>query len=52
MWQPFFHIIANRIAQDVGADAPRAVVATTLAAFALSSVLTGASLSRPCAGPG
>jgi SulP family sulfate permease len=41
--KPFFHIIANRIAADIGPERPREVVATTLVAFALSSVLTGAS---------
>jgi SulP family sulfate permease len=39
--QPFFHILANDIAELVGEDKPEAVIATTLVAFALSSLLTG-----------
>ena len=39
--QPFFHIIANIIAAEVGEDRPSEVIATTLVAFALSSILTG-----------
>ncbi|KAH9994309.1 sulfate transporter family-domain-containing protein [Russula compacta] len=38
---PFFHIMATRIAQDIGEDKPREIVATTLFAFAFSSVVTG-----------
>ncbi|KZP23932.1 hypothetical protein FIBSPDRAFT_736539 [Athelia psychrophila] len=38
---PFFHIIAATIAQEVGEDRPAEVIATTLVAFALSSILTG-----------
>lgn len=40
---PFFHMMANSIAIQLGQDCPREVIATTLAAFALSSVLTGLS---------
>jgi hypothetical protein len=39
--QPFFHIMATRIAQDIGEGKQREIVATTLVAFAFSSVLTG-----------
>ncbi|THH18561.1 hypothetical protein EW146_g2464 [Bondarzewia mesenterica] len=38
---PFFHILATRIAAHIGEDNPREIVATTLVAFAFSSVLTG-----------
>ncbi|KAH9840810.1 sulfate transporter family-domain-containing protein [Rhodofomes roseus] len=38
---PFFHILANSIAEDIGEDNPRAVLATTILAFAFSSILTG-----------
>ncbi|KAI0029574.1 sulfate transporter family-domain-containing protein, partial [Vararia minispora EC-137] len=38
---PFFHLLATDIEALVGPDNPRAVIATTLVAFALSSVLTG-----------
>lgn len=41
--QPFFHILANSIAADIGEDRPHEVLATTIVAFALSSVLTGRS---------
>jgi SulP family sulfate permease len=40
---PFFHIIASTIARDIGEDKPQKVIATTLVAFAMSSVLTGLS---------
>jgi SulP family sulfate permease len=33
--------MATRIAQDMGEGKPREIVATTLVAFAFSSVLTG-----------
>jgi SulP family sulfate permease len=36
-------MIANSIASDVGAENPREIIATTLVAYALSSVLTGLS---------
>ena len=39
--QPFFHIIATSLANEIGEDRPHEVIATTLAAFAFSSVLTG-----------
>ncbi|KZT04035.1 uncharacterized protein LAESUDRAFT_658528 [Laetiporus sulphureus 93-53] len=38
---PFFHILANSIAADIGEDDPHAILATTIVAFALSSILTG-----------
>lgn len=41
--QPFFHIIATSLAGEIGEDRPREVIATTLAAFAFSSILTGLS---------
>ena len=44
--QPFFHIMATRIAQDIGDNKPDEIVATTLVAFAFSSVLTGAAYWR------
>ncbi|KAI0660283.1 sulfate transporter family-domain-containing protein [Cubamyces menziesii] len=40
---PFFHLIANQIAEEVGEDHPHAVLATTMVAFAFSSILTGAT---------
>lgn len=33
--------MATRIAQDIGEDKQREIVATTLVAFAFSSILTG-----------
>jgi len=39
--QPFFHIIATSFASEIGEDRPHEVIATTLAAFAFSSILTG-----------
>jgi SulP family sulfate permease len=39
--QPFFHIIATSLANEIGEDRPHEVIATTLAAFAFSSILTG-----------
>ncbi|OCH91545.1 hypothetical protein OBBRIDRAFT_728492 [Obba rivulosa] len=38
---PFFHILANSIAEDIGENDPHAILATTMVAFALSSILTG-----------
>ncbi|EPQ53294.1 hypothetical protein GLOTRDRAFT_79414 [Gloeophyllum trabeum ATCC 11539] len=38
---PFFHILATSIARELGEDHPREIIATTLVAFAFSSVLTG-----------
>ncbi|KAH9929173.1 sulfate transporter family-domain-containing protein [Fomitopsis serialis] len=38
---PFFHILANSIAEDIGEGHPRAILATTILAFAFSSILTG-----------
>ena len=39
--KPFFHLIANSIAAEVGEDDPHAIMATTMVAFAFSSILTG-----------
>ncbi|KAI0739439.1 sulfate transporter family-domain-containing protein [Daedaleopsis nitida] len=38
---PFFHLIANGIAEEIGEDDPHAIIATTMVAFAFSSILTG-----------
>ncbi|KAH9847094.1 sulfate transporter family-domain-containing protein [Lenzites betulinus] len=38
---PFFHLIANQIADEIGESDPHAVIATTMVAFAFSSILTG-----------
>ncbi|KAG0696357.1 sulfate transporter family-domain-containing protein [Suillus ampliporus] len=38
---PFFHILAATIARDIGDEHPKEIIATTIAAYALSSVLTG-----------
>jgi SulP family sulfate permease len=38
---PFFHAMAFTIMQEVGEDRPREVIATTILAFALSSMVTG-----------
>ncbi|KAF9652510.1 hypothetical protein BDM02DRAFT_3089083 [Thelephora ganbajun] len=38
---PFFHIIATSLASEIGEGRPHEVIATTLAAFAFSSILTG-----------
>ncbi|KAI0260384.1 sulfate transporter family-domain-containing protein [Gloeopeniophorella convolvens] len=38
---PFFHILATHIAEEIGEDRPQEIVATTLVAFAFSSLLTG-----------
>ncbi|KAI0727658.1 sulfate transporter family-domain-containing protein [Fomitopsis betulina] len=38
---PFFHILANSIAENIGEGDPRAILATTILAFAFSSILTG-----------
>ncbi|KAK2462413.1 hypothetical protein APHAL10511_005719 [Amanita phalloides] len=40
---PFFHMMANSIATKIGEDHPREIIATTLVAYALSSILTGLS---------
>jgi hypothetical protein len=42
---PFFHIIGNTIAQSIGPEEANAgrIISTTLAAFAASSLLTGAT---------
>jgi SulP family sulfate permease len=39
---PFFHIMASQITAHVGEDNVAEIIATTLVAFALSSILTGA----------
>lgn len=38
---PFFHNMAQKILDTVGEDEPDAVIATTIVAYALSSMLTG-----------
>ena len=38
---PFFHKMAFTIMEEVGEDNPEAVIATTILAYAISSVLTG-----------
>ncbi|KAF8621955.1 hypothetical protein AX15_007386 [Amanita polypyramis BW_CC] len=38
---PFFHVMANSIANQIGEDHPREIIATTLVVYALSSILTG-----------
>ncbi|KAF7416286.1 hypothetical protein PC9H_002551 [Pleurotus ostreatus] len=38
---PFFHILATSIAEEIGEEYPREIIATTLVAYALSSILTG-----------
>lgn len=38
---PFFHILASTIARDIGDSYPKEIIATTIAAFVLSSILTG-----------
>ncbi|PWN52895.1 hypothetical protein IE53DRAFT_360421 [Violaceomyces palustris] len=38
---PFFHILVKIIIDELGDENPSAIIATTMAAFALSSVLTG-----------
>ncbi|KAF9258042.1 hypothetical protein L218DRAFT_878057 [Marasmius fiardii PR-910] len=38
---PFFHILAQSIASQIGVEKAKEVVATTLAAYAISSLLTG-----------
>ena len=39
--KPFFHLIANSIADEIGEDNSKAVIATTMVAFTFSSILTG-----------
>ncbi|KAH8111670.1 hypothetical protein DFH11DRAFT_1879795 [Phellopilus nigrolimitatus] len=43
---PFFHILAADVARELGEERAAEVVATTLAAFALSAVLTGLAFLR------
>ena len=38
---PFFHQMALSVMNDIGADKPDAVIATTILAYAISSVVTG-----------
>ncbi|KAG5949996.1 hypothetical protein E4U53_005580 [Claviceps sorghi] len=38
---PFFHNMAQKITDNVGKDYPDAVIATTIVAYALSSIMTG-----------
>lgn len=40
---PFFHILATAIAQQIGDENPKEIIATTLVAYTLSSLLTGLS---------
>lgn len=40
-FQPFFHILAQSISAYIGEDKPHEILATTMVAFAFSSVLTG-----------
>ncbi|GAC92487.1 hypothetical protein PHSY_000040 [Pseudozyma hubeiensis SY62] len=40
---PFFHILVRIIIEELGDENPKAVIATTMVAFALSSILTGLS---------
>jgi hypothetical protein len=44
-------MLATSIEQDIGEGNPEAVIATTLVAFALSSLLTGARAPPPSAPP-
>ena len=39
--QPFFHILAAHITNELGEENTAQIVSTTIAAFALSSILTG-----------
>ena len=43
---PFYHILCSTIIASVGEDKPHAVIATTMVAFALSSIFTGI-VARP-----
>lgn len=43
---PFFHILATSIAERVGEENVKEVMATTMVAFALSSILTGEIVTR------
>lgn len=38
---PFFHSMANTLFLEIGEDKPHSVIATTILAFALSSIVTG-----------
>lgn len=38
---PFFHQMALSVMDDIGADKPDAVIATTIVAYAISSIVTG-----------
>lgn len=38
---PFFHTMAMTLVQEIGEDKPHTVIATTITAFALSSIVTG-----------
>ena len=46
--QPFFHMLTTGIIAHVGEDNPEAVIATTMVAFCLSSILTGGFLFVLC----
>ena len=41
--QPFFHMLANDIADQIGYENKHEIIATTIVSFALSSLLTGTS---------
>ncbi|KAG6833353.1 hypothetical protein H0H87_008529 [Tephrocybe sp. NHM501043] len=47
---PFFHILANEIASHIGESNPKEVISTTLAAYTLSSILTGTHILVGCIG--
>ncbi|CAH7672382.1 hypothetical protein PPACK8108_LOCUS7187 [Phakopsora pachyrhizi] len=38
---PFMHVIANKITKIIGPELPERIIATTMVAFALSSIFTG-----------
>ncbi|CAM0135823.1 unnamed protein product [Umbelopsis sp. WA50703] len=40
---PFLHIMADAITRQIGEDKPHQVIATTITAFAISSIMTGAA---------
>ena len=43
--QPFFHLIANGIAEEIGEDSPRAAIATTMVAYATYSLTVSTRMS-------
>lgn len=44
---PFYVIIVQEITSHIGEDDPKAIIATTMVAFALSSILTGKHQQTP-----